>query len=134
MYYRNREYAPCKQELKLYNETDWHLHSMKIGTLWPRCNSVVTFATPQVEKIPRLTAFTSFLQNPLLLKIPLPFSNFSIPSFLGFLVSSIPPFKKGEGGGGVRTVGPQIRLPPSKCFIILHANQNKCCPLIMASL
>ena len=34
-----------------------------------------------------------FLQNSPFLGSPLPFSNFSIPSFLGFLVRSIPPFK-----------------------------------------
>ena len=49
--------------------------------------TVVTFATPQPEKIP--SSISSFLQNLPLLMIPLPFSNFSIPPFLGFLVRSI---------------------------------------------
>ena len=50
---------------------------------------VSTFATPQLEKILRLTASLSYRITPFL-ESPLPFKNFPIPPFLGFLVRSIP--------------------------------------------
>ena len=57
--------------------------------------TVVTFVTPQLEKIHRLTASLFFLQDPPspLVRIPLPFRNFSILPFFGFLVRSIHPLK-----------------------------------------
>ena len=56
---------------------------------------VVTFVTPQLEKIPRLTASPPpFLQNS-----PYPLAIFLSLPFLRLLVRSIPPpLKKGEGG------------------------------------
>ena len=45
--------------------------------------TVVTFATPQLEKISRLTASPFPTESPPFLGPRLPFSNFSISHFLG---------------------------------------------------
>ena len=54
--------------------------------------TVITFAPPQLGKIPRLVAC------PLSYRIPPTLQQFSIHPFLGFLVRSVPsPLKKVEG-------------------------------------
>ena len=51
---------------------------------------IKSYSSFQLKKIPRLTASPFPTEFPLL-RMPLPFSNFSIPLFFRFLVSSIPP-------------------------------------------
>ena len=53
------------------------------------CSSYICL-TPARKNI-QTNSIPPFLQNPPFLGCPLPFSNFSIPLFLRFLVSSIPP-------------------------------------------
>ena len=50
---------------------------------------IKSYSSFQLKKIPRLTASPFPTEFPLL-RMPLPFSNFSIPLFFRFLVSSIP--------------------------------------------
>ena len=52
-----------------------------------------TFAAPQLEQNTQANSIPLFSTEPLL-----PFGNFSIPPFLGFLVRSVLPFKYGGGG------------------------------------
>ena len=71
--------------------------TMKIGTdtyiqgKQEHCDQDVikSYSSFQLKKIPRLTASPFPTEFPLL-RMPLPFSNFSIPLFFRFLVSSIP--------------------------------------------
>ena len=97
-------HTPCKQQLKLYNESrDLHLHSMEIGMYYNPdvIKSYFSYIchTPARE-IPTLTASPlSYRISPFLWSPP-PFSNFSIPLFLGIFGKINLPFLGGGRGEG----------------------------------
>ena len=73
--------------------------------------TVVTFATPQLEKIPRLTAFPTFLQNSSTLQ------QFFHPPVLGVFGKVFPsPHSKEGGGGGGGGGGRTMQIHGYKMF------------------
>ena len=67
------------------------------------------------RKIPRLTASPLSCRISPFLGSPLPFSNFSIPPFLGTFGKVNPPFLGPGGGGGVSNYA---RLLPYSCIML----------------